>query len=372
MYDKRNTLVTIGMICAVFLVFTIADFRNEERRFSEAENRILAVRPEFSREALFRGNYTEDYEEYVTDQFVSRDAWIKIKTLTDIALQKKEINGVYLGEDDYLIEVHDPANYTPELEDRKIAALADLVERWDALVMLVPSADNILTDKLPEFAPVYDEAAFLEKVKKQVGTERYVDVYSALKAHAKEEIYYRTDHHWTSLGAYYGLKAWEPVEGRYPYPFSVKNMTAVSEDFEGTLHSRINLEVRKDKIMYFPETEKKPVKVIYDMSVTTDRLYEESFLETKNQYGFFLNDNHALTEIDTGCENGKTLFVLKDSYGNSMIPLLTHYYQKIYAVDLRYYNGRLFDLMEQCEPENGMDVLVLYNCIHFLKDFKYY
>ena len=93
---------------------------------------------------------------------------------------------------------------------------------------------------------------------------------------------------------------------------------------------------------------------------------------TKNQYGFFLNDNHAFIEIHTGYNPGKTLFVIKDSYANSLIPLLTTHYENIYVVDLRYYNGKLFQLMEQYEPEQGMDVLVLYDCIHFLEDFKYY
>ncbi len=372
MDEKRNTLLTIWMICAVILVFTVTDVFNETRTFSDTENRILAAKPEFTWDELFYGDYTKDYEDYVTDQFVSRDVWIGIKTNADIALQKKEINGVFLGEDDYLIEVHKPEDYTEELEDKKLAALKKLVDTWEAKVMLVPTADNILTDKLPLFATYYNESAFLEKVKKEVGTDNYVDVYSVLKEHAEEEIYYRTDHHWTSLGAYYGLQAWAASVNRYPYPYSLGDMVAVSDDFEGTLHSRINIDVKKDTIYCFPETKVRPIKVTYDNTVVRDSLYEESYLETKNQYGYFLDDNHALVEIDTEYKNGRTLFVIKDSYANCMIPLLTTHYEKIYVLDLRYYNGRLFELMEKYEPEDGMDVLVLYNCIHFLEDFRYF
>ena len=114
------------------------------------------------------------------------------------------------------------------------------------------------------------------------------------------------------------------------------------------------------------------VSVTYDFADTADSLYAPEYLETKNQYGFFLNDNHAFIEIHTGYNAGKTLFVIKDSYANSMIPLLTAHYETIYVVDLRYFNGKLFQLMEQYEPEQGMDVLVLYDCIHFLEDFKFY
>ena len=152
---------------------------------------------------------------------------------------------------------------------------------------------------------------------------------------------------------------------------SVNGMVTVSDNFKGTLHSKLNIEVSGDKIQYFPETERRPVKVCYDYQETTDTLYEDSYLDTKNQYGFFLDDNHGLVEIDTGYKNGRTLFMIKDSYANSLIPLLTTHYEKIYVMDLRYFNGRLFDFMENCEPEDGMDVLVLYNCIHFLEEFKY-
>ncbi len=371
MDEKKNAIFTFGIIGAIILVFTVVDFFNAPRKFSDTENRILAAKPEFSREELFYGEYTSDYEEYVTDQFVSRDKWIGIKTETDIALQKKEINGVYLGEDGYLIEMHDPADYPAELETEKLASLKKLVERWDAKVMLVPTADNILKDKMPSHGIYYEEAAFLERVKDEVGEESYIDVYSALQEHAKEEIYYKTDHHWTSLGAYYGFQAWADAVNRFSYPYSVAGMQAVSENFEGTLHSRINIEVEQDVIHYFPETELRPVQVIYDLQKKTDSLYEKSHLDTKNQYGFFLDDNHAFIEIDTGYKNGRTLFVIKDSYANCMIPLLTAHYEKIYVMDLRYFNGKLFDFMEQYEPESGMDVLVLYNCIHFLEDFKY-
>lgn len=371
MDEKRNAILTIGIICAIILAFTVTDFFDETRVFSDTENRILAAKPEFSWNELLYGEYTSDYEEYVTDQFVSRDKWIGIKTRTDIALQKQEINGVYLGNDDYLIEMHDPADYPVELQDKKIASLKKLVERWDARVMLVPTADNILKDKMPSHGIRFDEADFLERVKSEIGEAYYIDAYSALLEHAEEEIYYRTDHHWTSLGAYYGYRAWADAVNWYPYPYSLSGMQTVSGNFEGTLHSRINIEVKQDSIQYFPETELRPVQVTYDLQKKAESLYEESYLDTKNQYGYFLDDNHAFIEIETGYKNGRTLFVIKDSYANCMIPLLTTHYEKIYVMDLRYFNGKLFDFMEQYEPETGMDVLVLYNCIHFMDDFKY-
>ena len=164
MGDKRSAFFTIVVIGAIIGVFAVADLIQEDRLFSQTENRVLAARPGFSWEGLLRGDYAEAYEAYLTDQFVSRDKWIAIKTNMDIALQKKEIRGVYLGADGYLIEQHLPEAYSAIQEAKKIALLERLVWEWDAMVMLVPTADNILTDKLPAYAPYYDQTRLLRQV----------------------------------------------------------------------------------------------------------------------------------------------------------------------------------------------------------------
>ncbi len=375
MSEKRSALYTVILLSSIILCFTFADLVQADRTFSDTENKVLASRPDFSWEALMEGSYTQKYETYLTEQFVSRDKWITIKTYMDIALQKKEINGVYLGEQGYLIEQHLPGKYSSVQETKKLVLLDRLVKEWDARVMLVPTADNILKDKLPFSALYYDQAAFLEKARRQIGEEHYIDVYSALQQHVEEEIYYRTDHHWTTLGAYYGYLAWLEAENgednQLTSPYDTGSLETVAEDFLGTLHSKVNFSSRADAIRIFPETQEWPVTVTYDLRDTRDTCYEDSYLATKNKYGFFLDDNHGFVDIRTECGNGKTLFVIKDSYANCFIPLLIPYYERICVMDLRYFNGRLFGFMEGYEPEEGMDVLVLYNCIHFLEDFVY-
>lgn len=369
MSDKVNAWINVILISAVILIFTVADFFQEDRLFSDTENRMLAQKPKFSLEGLFRGTYTQDYETYVTDQFVSRDKWIAIKTGLDILMQKKEIGGVYLGREDYLIEQHLPQAHPQEQVEEKLKLLSKLVDQWDAKVMLVPTADNVLTEKLPAYALYFDQTAFLEQAEGRLGREHLIDVHSLLYEHRSEEIYYRTDHHWTSLGAYYGYQAWAAAMGVESYPY--ENRKVVTRDFLGTLHSKINVPWKSDSIFLFEETAKWPVKVTYDMQKVTDTLYEEGYLDTKNKYGFFLDDNHALVEVETGAGTGKTLFLIKDSYANCFVPLLLPHYDKIYVLDLRYYNGRLNVLMNQYGKPGEMDVLILYNCIHFLEEFKY-
>lgn len=372
MDDKRNEILTISVICGIILAFAIANIFKEDRLFSENENRVLTQKPEFSMKELLAGDYTSEYESYVTDQFISRDTWIAIKTGMDLLLQKDEINGVYLGKDGYLIEQHLPQEYTTEMEEEKLALLEELVERWNADVMLVPTADNVITDKLPAYAPVYDQKQFLDKVRERIGEEHFVDTYTMLREHAQEDIYYRTDHHWTTRGAYYGYLAWVEACNKMPHNYNIDALKYVTGEFKGTLHSKTNLDVQAEKIGVFHNTFIEGMKVTYDFTKTADSLYEESHLDTKNKYGYFLDDNHAFVEIQTGAPNAGTLFIIKDSYANSMIPMLSSHYSTIYVLDLRYFNSRLFSFMEAYEPEEGMEVLVLYNCIHFLEDFKYY
>lgn len=372
MSEKANAALTVGFLALIILIFTVADVISGDKTFSETENRILASRPELTVEAIFDGTYMEDYETYVTDQFIARDTWVELKTRADILMQKKSINGVYLGEDDYLIEQHLPGDISQEDVDKKIELLAGLVKKYGAKAMLVPTADNILTDKLPAYAQYYDQKAFLEQVEEGIGEKNLINVYDTLKEHSDEYIYYRTDHHWTTLGAYYAYMEWKDQAKRPSVVrFDPDEMETVTEEFLGTLHSKINLPWKEDTIQILPETKRRVPTLLYNYTDKTFTYYEEEYLETKNKYGYFLDDNHPLIEIKTGYTTGRKLVLLKNSYANCMVPMLANHYDEIYMIDLRYYNGRLADLVKPYMGENT-DMLVLYDCIHFIEDFKYY
>ena len=371
--EKLHAGMTVALLALVLLVLAVADLVTADRLFSETENRILAQKPEWSLESLLDGSYEEAYESYATDQFVSRDNWVMLKTRMDILQQKKLIKGIYLAQDGYLIEQHLPEEYDQALVDKRLDQLQKLAEQYpQTMVMLVPTADNILADKLPAYATAYDQSQLLDQVRERLGAEKLIDVFPVLTAHKEEQIYYRSDHHWTTLGAYYGYQQWTQAMELAPRSYDPQDLTAVSDSFLGTLHSRINLPMETDTIQIFPRTARRSVRIVYDYSKEADSYYEPSYLEGKNQYGYFLDDNHAFIEIDTAyAAKGRELFVIKDSYANTLIPILAPHYEKIYVVDLRYYNGSLFSLMDQYVVSNRVDVLVVYNCIHFLEDFSY-
>ncbi len=371
--DKLHAGMTVALFALILLVFTVVDIAEADRLFSQTENRILAQRPELSLEKVLDGSFEKEYESYATDQFVSRDTWVMLKTRMDIALQKKVIKGVYLASDGYLIEQHLPQEYDGELIDKRLGQLAELTQRYpQSLVMLAPTADNILAEKLPDYAVSYDQSRLMEQIKGRIGEEHVIDLFPTLREHREEYIYYRTDHHWTTLGAYYAYLQWALKVGYPPRDYDPQDLETVSDSFLGTLHSRINLPMEGDEIQIFPRTNRRAVKITYDFNRETTSYYEPSYLEGKNQYGYFLDDNHGFIEIETAYyAEGRELFIIKDSYANSLIPILAPHYEKIYVLDLRYYNGSLFSLMDKYVTDNRVSVLVMYNCIHFLEDFSY-
>ena len=128
--EKKNAIRTVVFLCAIWLAFFVADLVQEDVVFSENENRILASRPEFTTEALLDGMYMKEYETYINDQFVGRKNWITIKTGMDILLQKKEINGVYLAKDDYLIERHTAEEFEGDKLRKRIESLQKIIKEY--------------------------------------------------------------------------------------------------------------------------------------------------------------------------------------------------------------------------------------------------
>lgn len=401
---KYSAVITLIMLGGILLTLSVLDFCKKDGLYSAYENRLLAQKPEFSLTELLSGNYTEAYEEYITDQFVFRDNWIFLKTGTDVLLGKQEINGVYLAKDGTLIEQHLPEEIDGETVEKRLNLLQELAA-WQAsrqetadssadgqetaddgadriagklYIMLVPTADNIRTKQLPTYAEYYEQKPFLDEVSAVIGKDSVIDVRGALLPHREEYIYYGTDHHWTTQGAYYGYLAWAEAAGVVPAPYEVET---VSHDFLGTLHSMTHLPAAPDTIeAYLPggaEKEEAVFRVYYDFAAEPkDSLYEPTYLDTKNQYGYFLDDNHPFIQIERADPpreaQGKTLFVLKDSYANCMIPFLTEHYETIYILDLRYYHGKLIPLLEEYGAAGEMDLLICYNVIHFIEEFQYY
>lgn len=355
-------LLFIGTIAALHLL-------TPDRAFSESENRVLERTPAFSLQALVSGKFTSHFEKYVSDQFAFRDVWIGVKSDADRLMGKKESNGVYLGDDGYLIQKF-TAPTAGDLEDKveAIQAFGSTTPDLNKYVMLVPTATTLLEDKLPAYAPTGDESAYLDQVRQALPRDiQFVDVYPALYAEREEPIFYKTDHHWTTRGAYSAYRELCKQMGILPKGEEDFHIWQVTNEFYGSLYSKSGFRhLQPDSIeLYMPKEEKKYAVEYVEEGQISDSLYELENLNKKDKYTVFLNGNHALIQITGGHPEGRKLLVVKDSFANSLIPFLTEHFSEIYVVDLRYYEE---DLMRLVQEQDIHDMLLLYNLHTFFED----
>lgn len=375
--DKKNrkrNLVQIVVFNTLIFGITIASVLSPKRAFSENENRTLASKPNFSFDALYNGKYTSDYETYITDQFVMRDRWIGVKTRTELLLRKKDINNIYFGKDSYLIQKVDTTDVDYEQVKKNITRVEAFSEKYAKIlgkehvfVMIAPTAFDILEEKLPPYATGYDQDAILDELVKRI-PENWIDLRQVLKNHSSEYIFYRTDHHWTTLGAYYAYEAWANVVGEKPLGMENFAISKVSDSFYGTNYSKVHVNVDPDEMYIFDSGKKFSVEYNMDGKIKNS-LYETSYLDVKDKYSMYLNGNNAFVEINSDEMNGKKLLIIKDSYAHSFTPFVTNHYETTYMIDFRYFNLPVSTVIEQY---GITDVLVLYNANTFIEDKNIY
>lgn len=238
-------------------------------------------------------------------------------------------------------------------------------------MMLVPNAANIESDKLPRYAVTEDQDKQFRTIKSSLGTAfNWVDVEETLKKHKSEEIYYHTDHHWTTLGAYYGYQALARTMKYNTSKAPVMKPYAVTNSFNGTLSATSGYETgyKEPMYIYAPEDLKKASQIVVnnvDEKKKTATLYDTSKLKEKDKYALFLGGNYPILDIRTTADTTDRLLLIKDSYANSVIPFLTSYYREIIVIDPRYYYDNINDIMEKNKITS---VLFLYNGNTFVQD----
>lgn len=353
-----------------FLIFVGAFFAinllTPERGFSEQENRTLQTRPKFTLSALFSGSFSSQYEDYVTDQFALRDDWISLKARLELLSGKGKNNGIYLCENETLIEGFSAPDESSLGE--KLDSLNELCQNTDADVYfaLIPSAAEIWRGKLPSGAENDSQRELIDAAYAAADAET-VDIYSSLAAHSAENIFYRTDHHWTTLGAYYGYCALADAMGFSPVSLSEYTPTVVTDEFFGTTWSSSGFSwVSPDSITTYVEQGNVKITNYPYGSPEQGQLYDSEYLSKKDKYSYFYGGNTPLLETDTGSE-GESLLIIRDSYMDSLSPYLFPHFSHISILDLRYYKTSLADFIAQ----NSFDsILVCYSVPNFSTDMN--
>ena len=368
---KQIQAVCAFLFLGVLILSCGVNLMHKDRQMSEKEMRMLAQKPEISLSGIASGRFMEQYEEYVSDQFAGRDTWVRIKTFADSVAGRTKEGGVFKGKDHYLMEdvaVADESDLKENLD-----AMKNFKERYPDIqmhMMLVPNAANVMEDKLPAFAVTASQSRQISRVKAELGDSYdWIDAEKVLDAHKDEAIYYHTDHHWTSLGAWYAFQGAKTQLGLDKSEEIKMKAYAVSDSFNGTLSAKSGYETdyKEPIYIYLPKSADAPqVAVNYvEEQKKSASMYDSSKLDERDQYSVFFGGNHAMIDIQSTQTEKRRLLVFKDSYANCFLPLLAPYYREIVVIDPRYYTGKLSSVMSDKQFD---DVLFLYNANTFFED----
>ena len=354
---KRNDFLVTALFVLFLAGMAAISSLQPDRSFSEMENRNLRPVPELTVNRFTSGRYMTEAESYVSDQIFLRDGWVALKALGERLTGKQENNGIYFAAGDTLIRrISEP---DPAVLEGNIGTLNAFASQAEVPVLfgLIPSAAEVWRDRLPAGAPTADEQTWIGEIYRDTNIPA-VDLSAALRNHSREAIYYRTDHHWTSLGAFYGANAILEAAGLEPLMLSDYEPQTVSDRFYGTNYSSACAWwTEPDSITAYVKEEGKTVTWNFTGREEPGRLYAQERLGTKNQYAYFLGGNQPLCVIRSRVD-GPKLLVLRDSYSDCLAPFLSERFGEVHLFDLRYNRLSPADYIREHEIDM---VLILYS-----------
>lgn len=384
--------LTIALFTAVTLAIPAVTAVLPKQERSENENRTLADFPDLVDHTKMdkaenlgevmgaikwnyitvrdKDSWMDDFETYFSDHLVGREEWVRTKNEIEKLAGKKEINGVYTL-NDQMIQVF--KEYDEDTVLKSLNAMnkfAEIHPDMQVSLMLAPTAQEIFSSEIPTYAGYLSEKNFIDECYKKMNGITTIDSLSFLSGHKNDYVFYRTDHHWTSLGAYYAYCAAAKTLGYSSYGLDSFNIETASSSFRGTLYSKtLDNSITPDSIDYYMLASGEPsVKMtVFDGRKETvyDSLYVRSYLDVKDKYSSFTGSNSPLVTIETDVDNGKNLLLIKDSYAHSLVPFLSKHYSKITMVDMRYINTDLNNLIDLSEYQQAM---FMFNVVSFSSD----
>ena len=344
--NKLNIAFFIVILICFIAIITL--FPRDERTIVR-ENRAYNRLPEISVQNIFSGGFSRSFGPYLSDRVGYRASFITASKLMERArgLQKVEArfsNGT-LVLNDRLMEIFIKNGGTAERYCEVIegyrSVLGDGIRMFS---LLAPTQIEFSQERYKSVADSqYDTISQISEQLKKSGIIP-VDAYDAISRHTDEYIYFRTDHHWTTLGAYYAYTAFAEAAGFEPVPLEDYKYNSVG-GFYGYLYNREPVaDMASDTIEWYDYSDIEPEDAVFYPPKEGEKV----------TYGVFLNGDHDKYIINTGQNTGKTAVIIKASYANAFIPWLVPHYDTIVILDPRHFEGSASDVVAEYE---NVDVL---------------
>ena len=351
---RKHNLAAVILFCG-FLFTVAAGYFLPKSGFSEMEKRYLAEAPKLSWKSVFSGDWSSQAEEYLSDRVPGRNLFVGIHAYMELLSGRQQLKDVWL-EGDKLLEA--PVPLDEEAIARNMGTIAAFAEKLGKPVhlMVVPSAGWAAG------VEGYTDEETLDAIYASAG-EGVTAIPVEDIFRGKPELYYNTDHHWTSQGAYNGYAAFTQAVGREHRAQEDFTVT-VAGNFQGSTYSRSALWLTEaETIELWQGSDRLTVTNGETEGIHQGIFYRER-LEEADKYTVFLDGNHSIVRVQNPDKQGK-LLVIRDSYSNCLGGFLAESYAEVVLIDLRYYRQAVSALVEQ---EDFDDILVCYSCANFLTD----
>lgn len=373
--EEKNYGKYVPMFVFLIFMFGLAIWFifNPKSDYSSSEKRYLQQFPDTSVESVLNGTFGEEFESWFADQFPLRNMWVGFNAYYALYTGNNGANGVYNCDNGYLINA--PVSTDNQLE-KNLEVIKKFKQNANApvTVMFAPSTGYVCDDVLPAVHNKYNDDVYFKSAAEKLSDDDidFVDLRAVFKSEYSNgsQLYYKTDHHWTTKGAYTAYKELCKNLGINTVDENVFNKEAYN-DFYGTTYSTSGFWLTEPDVV---EVWNNPADTSDKINVTItegtesktyDSMYFYSHTEEDDKYPVFLDGNHALTEITNENASGGTLLLIKDSFSHCLAPFLADNYSKVILVDMRYYKLSVSQLANQ---ENVDEIVVMYGIDNFITD----
>ena len=367
---KRNTfdIITVGLFSLALLLVPLYWLLFPRRTFSDSERRYMAEPPKLSAASLKNWAFDDAVETYLADQLPCRDALVGLNAYTVLLSGRQVSEDIWVDRGGYLVEA--PVNVAPEQIDKRMKRIAALGEKTGlpVYVMAVPSTGYVRRGTLPRtLGGLYRDEDILQRIRRTSGIIPVPLEETFLKE--GQGWYYRTDHHWTGRGAYAAYRLFMTTAGHTPLDYdSFHHRTAPG--YVGSTRSRSALWLAPPDALTVDEPTNAQVRVTFsDDKKVYDSLFFSDHLQKYDWYPLFLDGNHPVTVIEneSAPADAPVLLMAKDSFGNTLTPLLVPSYRRIVLVDPRFYRGSVSDL---CQKYEAQELLFCYSLERICTDLN--
>ena len=321
----KNIIISIFFVLFISIIFVL-NLITKDQDISISERRKLEQFPKFTINNIINGTFFKKFDKYTTDQFIKRDDFRNIKANIQLKL-RGNYNNLYIY-NDYIIE---------QLYPLDIESVNNVADKINYIKNTYLKNNNIYLSIIPDKNYFINENNLKFDYNKMVDilkstNIKYIDIFNELNLNN----YYFTDSHWKQ-------ETLNNIVNKLSIEMNFNTSNYTIEDntyFKGVYASRLPIKVKEDKI-----------KLLHNDIIDNAIVYDYETNEYTNIYNYnkldkydtYLSGAKALLEIQTNSNSDKELIVFRDSFGSSLVPLLTAGYKKIIVVDTRYISSKILN-----------------------------